>query len=813
MNQVRRIANDKLQAFARTDHGHPWAASGEWPCRWVHLAGQPKAPWVGAMRCKFHVDQPLTTQVYVTADERYELFVDGQRVGRGSERGDRTSWYYETYEATLEPGEHLIVVRFWELGTFRPWAQASVRPGVIVCPATEEGQKLFGTGTAAWEGRTLPGYSFRQGRDMTGEHTGVGPSFDLDCATFPWGFEVDGGLNDPAWQAAEVGERGNNGFWMYVQEGAHWTLPGLLPPMKELAATFPNVRYAAMGSGTSTDPKGPVEMAAHDVTAAGGVSEALTGKQPFIVQPGGKLRAILDFEAYVCGYPEMKVGGGQGATVELRFAESLSQSAGRHDKGRRDQVDGKYFRGLGDRYVLDGEDRLLMPLWWRCGRYAELTVVAAEQPVELTFLGVRPTGYPLEVVGHASTDEPLLNAILPTCLSGLLACMHETYMDCPYYEQLMYVGDTRVQALLTYAISPDDRLARKALVAFDRTRGNQTGLTYANTGPSGQIIPPFSLWWVCMVRDFALHRAASAGDKTFVRSLLPGARAVIDQFLLAVGEDGLCRSLPGWNYVDAAFPGGVPPGGEGGEGGAGGVSAAINLQLVLALDGLAELEGFAGEGELVGRYQRHAAAVAAAVDRVFSVGDVLADDVGKTKFSEQTQVLAVLTGRLATDRAKRLAEMMVQPPDGWTRCQLYFTHYLFETAARTGVADLLFTRLPVWYGLQQEGFRTFPEQLGDTRSDCHAWSSHPYYHVCASVVGIRPAAFGFKHVVIRPMLGPLKKASATVASPHGLVRAEVEADGQTLTAVIELPPGLTGVLEWRGKTTALSSGLQKLRME
>lgn len=450
------------------------------------------------------------------------------------------------------------------------------------------------------------------------------------------------------------------------------------------------------------------------------------------------------------------------------------------------------------------------PLWWRCGRYVLLTVRAGDADVRLKRLEFVRAGYPLDVVGAAAADDPRLDALMPLCLAGLRACMHETYMDCPYYEQLMYVGDTRVQALMTYALSRDDRLARKAISAFDLTRGNPTGLTYSNTGPGGQMIPPFALWWVCMVHDHAMW----VGEKGFVREKLVGVRGVLEEFLGRVRrEDGMYVSGPGWNYVDAGFEaGGVPPGGE-----EGGVSVAINLQLVLALDAAAELEKWAGESELATRYERRAAEVMWGVEKTFSAGDALADDVSKTRFSEQTNALAILTGRLDPGRNERIARGMASGVTGWTKAQLYFTHYLFEAAAMTRVPELLLSRLGRWYEMQAMGFRAMPETYptpgNETRSDCHAWSSHPMFHVAASVVGVRPTSFGFETVRVRPMMGELRRASVAVAHPRGLVRAAVATEGGSLVAKVELPAGVRGVFEWGSARRELVEGGTEVRVE
>ena len=102
---------------------------------------------VAAYRLNFQVEAGAAVTVDVTADERYELFLDGRRIGRGSERGDNEHWFFETYELALSPGSLVLVARVWSLGDFAPAAQLSVQPGFFL--RTQDPSAIsLGTGQA-----------------------------------------------------------------------------------------------------------------------------------------------------------------------------------------------------------------------------------------------------------------------------------------------------------------------------------------------------------------------------------------------------------------------------------------------------------------------------------------------------------------------------------------------------------------------------------------------------------------------------------------------------------------------------------------
>jgi alpha-L-rhamnosidase len=109
----------------------------------------------------------------------------------------------------------------------------------------------------------------------------------------------------------------------------------------------------------------------------------------------------------------------------------------------------------------------------------------------------------------------------------------------------------------------------------------------------------------------------------------------------------------------------------------------------------------------------------------------------------------------------------------------------------------------------QLGLTTVPETPEPTRSDSHAWSAHPNYGLLATVLGVRPAAPGFKTVRIAPHLGPLRHADGRIPHPRGEIVVRFDtADGGGLRGEVTLPEGLNGVLEWKGKEMPLRPGRQ-----
>jgi hypothetical protein len=67
-------------------------------------------------------------------------------------------------------------------------------------------------------------------------------------------------------------------------------------------------------------------------------------------------------------------------------------------------------------------------------------------------------------------------------------------------------------------------------------------------------------------------------------------------------------------------------------------------------------------------------------------------------------------------------------------------------------------------------------------------------------------------VIITPQLGPLTWLRGELPHPRGTLAVDLAAEGQRLTGTIALPPGVTGVVMWRGARQQLNDGVQTIAL-
>lgn len=215
---------------------------------------------------------------------------------------------------------------------------------------------------------------------------------------------------------------------------------------------------------------------------------------------------ILDNDFLTNAYVHFVSSRGKGSVVKVTYAEALFDKNGK--KGNRNSIEGRDFSNSApfDVFMPDGgTKRDFSTLWFRTYRYVSVDIKTADEPLDIEdFYGVF-TGYPFKEKGSFETSDKSLSDIWNVGWRTARLCAVETYFDCPYYEQLQYVGDTRIQALISLYVSGDDRLARQAISNFDYSRGSDGLVKSRYPTRVKQYIPP-----VCSLLGFNARRFCKA---------------------------------------------------------------------------------------------------------------------------------------------------------------------------------------------------------------------------------------------------------------------------------------------------------------
>jgi hypothetical protein len=238
--------------------------------------------------------------VHVSADNRFVLYLNGERIGTGPARGDLAHWRYETFDLAsgLLMGDNTLTATVWNFGVYAPLAQVSDRTAFLV-QGDSDVESMVNTGPQ-WFVETEPGQrAYPRKPDGFWQYMVVGPGEILDAAQYDWGWQSPG-TGGGRWVAAASAVResiypaaGLAGRNATETDNAWQLVPDLLPPMT----------YTA-------------EEAGHAVRSDSD-NAAKFPDRALIVPARTHLHILLDRGSVTTAYPKLYFSGGRGSEIQI----------------------------------------------------------------------------------------------------------------------------------------------------------------------------------------------------------------------------------------------------------------------------------------------------------------------------------------------------------------------------------------------------------------------------------------------------------------------------------------------------------------
>jgi len=358
------------------------------------------------------------------------------------------------------------------------------------------------------------------------------------------------------------------------------------------------------------------------------------------------------------------------------------------------------------------------------------------------------------------------NKLWDISVRTLQRCMHETYEDCPFYEQLQYAMDTSIQMLFNYQLTDDDRLARKAMDDFaDAQLAN--GLMPSRTPcVTDQHIPSFQFYFIFMVYEHYIR----FGDLSLVRKYLRAIDGIIEWFKALINEDGVIGQSKYWNFIDWAKPwvydkkrgceGGVPLGVNEG------VIGIYNPMMAYFLQCAAKLNSMCGRNDVANEYLTLADTLLENTNKYFwdDKKGLYADDVNHIYYSQHMQTWCVLSGCAKNKRARQI---MKNSLDLDAKATFAFAYFYFRALEICDMYDKTSTMMQMYRDLLKLNCTTIPETPTESRSDCHAWGALAIYEFSAKILGVRTENVTENSVSINPYIVGRDHACGTVSTIGG----------------------------------------------
>lgn len=767
---------------------------------------------------------PARAPCRVTADGRYQLFVNGTRIGRGPVRGEPTHLRWDEYDVApyLVSGANAVAVLARNYGRatqgFKPpLPVGQLGRGGVLLEAQLGGQLLVTD--SGWRASLAP-YERRPVSAWTGN-----PAAEvLDGARLPNGW-TEPGYDDRGWQPAQVltpqglgiNERSTptDPFAMLDAADIGQLEEHLLTPLQVVA------RGGTHGADLDPDP-----LQDFQADPSGSVRPEAWAACPLVAGEW----VTVDFGRLSNSHPTLLLDADAGSVVDLAVGEDLDVTG--HPVAAP--------RNWTMRYTAGGRESEQVEALEAVGfRWLQVTIrsgVVRSLDVRALF-----RHYPRPASASFTCDDEDLNGLWTMGGATLDACSTDAFIDCPGREQRAWVGDAYVETLVSLACNPDTGLVRhnaELLWQGVRADGLRPMVAGADLTDHVSTIPDFSLHWVRSIARIYEH----LGDVDGVERLWGRVLDCLQWFEWHRAPDGLLRDLTGWIWIDWAQTERARN------------TAAADALYAMALEDAAMLAEALDEHGSARRFRERLAMTRAAFETYWDEQRGVYVDAadGMTKrgrrVSQQTNALAILAGAAPRHRWGGMLDYVLDaarlvhtrhPGDGspieqslryqWMPAQEYgggklldeasqvvlaqpfFAHFLHQALAAAGRHDDLLASIRRWQKLAQRGngvFEEYWDHVPGYGSRCHAWSATPTYDLTTHVLGVRRIGVAWSEVLIEPRFGPLTRLAGTVPTPNGAILLELN---RATGGWIELPAGVSGSVRRGGTELVLRAGRNPVR--
>ncbi|KAH6892901.1 bacterial alpha-L-rhamnosidase-domain-containing protein [Thelonectria olida] len=720
----------------------PATPFGSGGARWIWVPGFDDAAAAAQFvlfRKTFWLDKVPDHDImlHVSADTRYRLHLNRQPISFGPCKSYTSRWNYETVNITphLSKGLNVLGARVLRFSNTHPGCLSMIRtplPGFILecdlpCQSLSTGE--------SWRSKLDPSVSFA---DLSEWDYRLGPSF-LNLHE-----RADGAMMDHDYLQPEFDDSSWLGSIIIEATGK---MSPVLDPRRLTPRQIPFL--------TENFERFDGVVTCNDATLADMWMAVIQNDKPLTLSPQSTYTVDIEVKALTTGFLDFvcDCSGAIETRPEIHFLcaecyENPFEEGQPRQKGNRSDFRNGVMYGPVDKYKPRVGVNYYSPFWFRTFRYIRLTISTGSSSLVVRKFTYRSTHYPLRVATKIQTSSKLLTQLWDISLNTLKNCMHETYEDCPFYEQNQFSMDSRSQILFTYLLSRDDRLARKTMHEFYASRRDD-GLVETHYPNPGRCIniPTFSLFWVLMIYDHMVH----FGDERLVREYIGAVDGVLNYFDRTLTEKGLIGQFDSdsWAFVDW-IDGWIEPG----KGFLGmavppayyrtGSATFHSLLYAYTLLKASELCGFIGRNDTANEYAFRQQNIVKAVKHYCFDQEtgLFLDGPGATgQFSQHVQTFAVLSQ--CVDSKAAAMELMRKTVSRWeeysmAKASFAMGFYLFRAASAAGVYEESWPILiQPWEQMISQNLTTWAESESSVRSDCHGWSATPLYEIGREILGVR----------------------------------------------------------------------------